>query len=288
MGLLPIRAAAGGATSGSSAAVSAEGLARLRRDGFSLDAPNQGAPLFHAGSSTSWPGLGELGGLVPSYGKVPAGEGLFSPIRRHSDICFGRGAEGYGTSRAYFESFNTSPRFAIRNYSDTALERELSIFEGVALGGRRSHVGLRVAQNYRPDQFASRIGFLREEQARRLNDSSPHYAVMFVLHLDRMENPPHLGGRFCAKLPGEVWIQQKLPLEVMSYFAAPAEHLDDARAQLEAIVPGAADRMLPIESFDAFAAGRKDVARARSKVRKVNRNLERGDWLRVNARLPAF
>jgi hypothetical protein len=292
MGLLGLVGATRKVATDIEADVVTQGVARLRRDGFSLDLPEGPAPLFHSGSSESWPGLAQLRALAPGMRldfkgiEFPAGEGFFSRIQRHSDIGFGQGAEGFGTARAYFDRLNESPRYSIRNYSDSQLDRELSHFETVDRGDQRSLMGLHRARKRDPERFASRLRFLREEQQRRSTDTSPHYPVMFVLHPERMDPPPYLGGHYSARLPGERWIQQELPLKHMSYFAVPAEHLGHARAQVESIVPGASDRVVPIESFDAFAAGRKDVARARSSVNRTLRTVEARDWLRVNGRAP--
>ncbi len=280
------------ATGGEVQAVT-DGVSRLRRDGFSLDLPEGPAPLFHSGSSASWPGLAKFGALVPGMmlkwkGETfPAGEGFFSSIDRHSDIGFGQGAKGYGTARAYFDRINTSPRYSIRNYSDAQLERELSHFEAADRGAERSRLGLHRSRAHQPERFAQRLQFLREEQQRRGTDASPHYPVMFVFYPERMEPKPYVGGQYAGRLPGERWIQQELPLKHMGYFAVPAEHLEHARAQVEAIVPGASERVLPIESFDAFAAGRRDVARAKASVTRTLRSMEAGDWLRVNGRVPS-
>ncbi|PTL79531.1 hypothetical protein [Vitiosangium sp. GDMCC 1.1324] len=163
--------------------------------------------LYHATSSAAWDGMSKTGGLAPPtmlnqqgiVRKTGEGDQYSAQAGEKNFISFGQGAQGLGTSRAYFQQTANSASYSPHLYSDTQLKTEIDQSKKL-LANWNAPEGKAYGDLVDRPRVEARLRHLEAEQSLRTNlpGRETPYPMMFDFNGDKLSAKPMGMG------PGEV------------------------------------------------------------------------------------
>ncbi|WNG44819.1 hypothetical protein F0U60_12495 [Archangium minus] len=213
--------------------------------------------LYHSTSSAAWDGMSKTGGLAPptmlsQHGiirKTGEGDQYSAQAGEKNFISFGQGAQGLGTSRAYFKQTANSASYSPHLYSDAQLKAEIDQSKKL-LSNWNAPEGKAYGDLVDKPRVQARLRQLEAEQSLRTNmpGRETPYPLMFDFNGDKLNAKPMGMG------PGEVAVHGPAMFkDNLQRVFVPADRVADMQSRLNTTLgPGHSVQVLSFEGQTKF------------------------------------
>lgn len=213
-------------------------------------APNS---LYHSTSSAAWDGMSKTGGLAPPsmlsqqgiQRKTGEGDQYSAQAGEKNFVSFGQGANGLGTSRAYFQQTANSSSYSPHLYSDAQLKTEIDQSKKL-LANWNAPEGRAFGDMVDKPRVEARLRHLEAEQGLRQNmpGRETPYPIMFDFKGDSLNAKPMGMG------PGEVAVHGPVMFkDNLQRMFVPVDKTSDMRTRLDSTLgPGHNVQVLSFEA----------------------------------------
>ncbi|WP_224367514.1 hypothetical protein [Hyalangium versicolor] len=213
---------------------------QIKQDVNSLQTAPGGFPapngLYHSTSSAAWDGMSKTGGLAPPsllnqqgiQRRTGEGDQYSAQAGEKDFISFGQGAQGLGTSRAYFQQTANSASYSPHLFSDAQLKNEIAQSKNL-LANWNAPADKAYGNMVDRPRVEARLRHLEAEQSLRQN--MPGRETPFPMMFDFKGNG--LDAKPMGMGPGEVAVNGAVPFkDNLQRVFVPADRVSDMQSRL--------------------------------------------------------